>query len=79
MAQLPEADVAILNVGGVRSDLPAGPISRATLYRLLPFPDTLVVLKLSGAELQATLEEAIAGILDDQGGGGAYPYAAHLR
>ncbi len=79
LAEIPQADVAVLNAGGVRADLPAGPISLASVYRLLPFADTLVVLKLSGAELQSALEEAIAGIVEGQSGGGAYPYAVHLR
>ena len=51
--------VAIQNTGGIRRDIPAGPVSVATVYELLPFNNTLVILDLKGSELKAALEEAI--------------------
>ncbi len=74
-----EADIAIQNAGGVREDVPAGDITIATGYRLLPFANTLVNLTMSGAEIKAVLEEAVDYALDPSGSTGAYPYAAGLR
>lgn len=80
LARAPVADVAIQNAGGVRIDIPAGPISISDVYSLLPFANTLVELRLSGAEIRTALEEAVAGFMDHaDGSGGAYPVAANLR
>ena len=70
------ADIAIQNAGGVRASIPAGPVTIADIFTLLPFANTLHVLDLSGAEIIEMLEAAVA---DTESGGGAYPYAAGLR
>ncbi|HET9953114.1 MAG TPA: bifunctional UDP-sugar hydrolase/5'-nucleotidase [Polyangiaceae bacterium] len=48
----PEFDVAIINGGSLRADLPAGPLSYGTLYEAMPFDNGLVQLTLTGAELR---------------------------
>ncbi|NMO13713.1 bifunctional metallophosphatase/5'-nucleotidase [Pyxidicoccus fallax] len=54
------ADVGIMNPGGVRADLPAGPLSFGQVYEVLPFDNTVAVLQLTGAELRRLLELAHA-------------------
>jgi 5'-nucleotidase len=76
LAREGSADIAIQNAGGVRGSVPAGPITIADVFTLLPFTNTLHVLELSGAEIIETLELAVA---DTASGGGAFPYAAGLR
>ncbi|TVS03462.1 MAG: bifunctional metallophosphatase/5'-nucleotidase [Cyanobium sp. PLM2.Bin73] len=76
LAREGSADIAIQNAGGVRSSVPAGPVTIADVFTLLPFTNTLHVLDLSGAEIIETLELAVA---DTASGGGAFPYAAGLR
>ena len=73
------ADISILNAGGVRIDIPAGVISIATAYTLLPFANTLVNLEVTGAELVSVLEDALDYAIDPKGSKGAYPYASGLR
>jgi 5'-nucleotidase/UDP-sugar diphosphatase len=51
--------IAIQNAGGVRADIPAGDISVGTVYTVLPFGNTLIVMELSGRELKAALEEGV--------------------
>lgn len=51
------SDVAIMNPGGVRIDLPAGDISVAQVYELQPFGNTLMTMTLSGDELVKALED----------------------
>jgi 5'-nucleotidase / UDP-sugar diphosphatase len=75
----PRADVALQNAGGVRAPIAAGPISMNTASTLLPFNNVLVELELSGAQLVATLEDAVAHHLDQGQSSGAHPYAAGLR
>ena len=47
-----QADVGFVNSGGLRTDLEAGPMSRADLMALLPFDNELVRFTLTGAELE---------------------------
>jgi 5'-nucleotidase len=51
------ASIAILNPGGVRVDMVAGNISVGGIYRLLPFGNTLVNIKMNGKEIVAALED----------------------
>ncbi len=74
-----EADIALQNAGGVRIDIPAGPMSIADAYELLPFANTLVNLEMTGAQIKASLEEGIENAVMPDGSTGAYPYAAGLR
>ncbi len=74
-----ESDIALQNAGGVRIDIPAGPMSIADAYELLPFANTLVNLEMTGAQIKASLEEGIENAVMPDGSTGAYPYAAGLR
>lgn len=50
---VPEAAAAIYNVaGGLRADLPAGPLTYGRLFEVFPFDDRIVLLRLTGAELK---------------------------
>ena len=44
-------DVAFLNSGGIRKNLPAGPIRKMDIFEILPFDNKLVTFNLTGAEL----------------------------
>jgi 5'-nucleotidase len=54
------ADVAVMNPGGVRADLPAGPLTFGHVYEVLPFDNTVAVLQLTGAQLRRLLALAHA-------------------
>lgn len=51
MREYSGADVALMNRGGIRTDLRAGVLKRRDCYELCPFDNNLVVLSLTGAEL----------------------------
>ena len=55
------ADVALQNRGGLRSDLNAGPITRRDVFRMLPFNNTLIVLTMSGRDLEALMRRTVEG------------------
>jgi len=55
------ADVAVHNKGGLRRDLDAGPVTARQAFELLPFDNTLVLLELDGAELEALFRHALDG------------------
>lgn len=73
------ADVAIQNAGGVRIAIPAGSLSMNTAFTVLPFTNVLVELQMTGAQIVAVLEDAVANHLDNGGSSGSHPYAAGLR
>lgn len=74
-----EAEIALQNGGGVRTDLPAGPLSISAVYAMLPFSNMLVNLDMTGAELVQVLEEAVSYAVRPGGSKGSFPYAAGLR
>jgi 2',3'-cyclic-nucleotide 2'-phosphodiesterase (5'-nucleotidase family) len=45
---LPEADICMLNNGGLRTSLPEGNINVGKIFELMPFENEIVVLTLSG-------------------------------
>lgn len=74
-----DADLALINAGGVRIDLSAGPLVVKDVHTLLPFKNTLVQLKIPGSTLRAALENAVQAALGPGRNTGAYPYAAGMR
>jgi 5'-nucleotidase / UDP-sugar diphosphatase len=55
------ADIAVYNSGGIRNDLPAGPVTVRDLYQVAPFGNTLVTLKMRGEDVRALLEHGVGG------------------
>ncbi|MEI6215058.1 MAG: bifunctional metallophosphatase/5'-nucleotidase [Desulfuromonadales bacterium] len=51
--------IGIQNAGGVRTDILAGDITVGTVYTVLPFGNTLVVMELSGADVRNALEDGV--------------------
>lgn len=46
------ADVAVTNVGGLRSSLPKGNITSGDIYEIFPFENSLCILEMSGKSLK---------------------------
>ena len=44
-------DIAIGNMGGMRCEWPAGPVTRQSVFELMPFDNRLVVLTLTGNDI----------------------------
>jgi 2',3'-cyclic-nucleotide 2'-phosphodiesterase (5'-nucleotidase family) len=56
------ADVAIINNGGIRTVLPAGPVTYGMLYALQPFQNEVVRLSVDGTVLRQLLEQTVGTI-----------------
>ena len=57
--------IAVTNLGGIRADIRQGPMTRAHVFELLPFENTLITMKLSGRVLTRILSRelmAVSGI-----------------
>lgn len=70
------AEVALQNGGGLRAGLAAGPITWGDLLTVLPFSNTIAVLRLRGADLVAALENGFSAA---ESGAGRFPQLAGLR
>jgi 2',3'-cyclic-nucleotide 2'-phosphodiesterase (5'-nucleotidase family) len=46
-----KADAALMNVKGVRAGLPAGPITRESVYSMIPFENAVLTVKVKGEVL----------------------------
>jgi 2',3'-cyclic-nucleotide 2'-phosphodiesterase (5'-nucleotidase family) len=51
--------IALQNGGGVRETLPAGNITLADVFRVLPFGNALAIMNLTGAEIKSALEYSV--------------------
>src|ERR1700737_1267687 len=55
-----KGDVAIMNNGGIRTELRAGEATYGSLFEIQPFGNTLYSLTMSGAQLRGLLEEMVS-------------------
>ena len=55
-----EAEICIMNNGGLRSTLPKGNITRGDIYTLMPFDNELVILELNKSEFEGMLEYIVS-------------------
>ena len=58
--QIPDADFAIENSGGIRADISAGPLTFGGLYEVLPFDNVLVTATLTGSQVRQIFDLALA-------------------
>jgi 2',3'-cyclic-nucleotide 2'-phosphodiesterase (5'-nucleotidase family) len=56
MREVTKADIAFMNSGGIRMDIPKGKITLEQVYTLLPFDNNLVTMNLTGAQILEILE-----------------------
>jgi 5'-nucleotidase len=56
-ANLGGAQLALMNPGGIRADFDAGPVTYGEAFAVQPFGNSLVTMTLTGAELDAVLEQ----------------------
>lgn len=57
---LSKVDVVVLNPGGLRADLAAGPLTYGAVYEVIPFDNQLAVLTLTGDELKRVMSALFA-------------------
>lgn len=60
LAARPGADVAIMNGGGLRAPLPAGPLHYGALYEAFPFDNRFAIVRLRAAALAQGLAHHLA-------------------
>lgn len=57
MNESANSQIAFTNPGGIRADLPAGPITGDGIYKVCPFPNTICTTVMGGEQLLRFLEQ----------------------
>lgn len=70
----PGAQVAIMNAGGLRVGLPAGPVTRGQVLETMPFGNSIATMQLTGADLVAALRHGLGQL-----GRGGFPQMEGIR
>ena len=70
------ARIAIMNGGGLRAGIGAGPVSMGDIYTVMPFQNTLATFQLKGADVVAALEN---GASQYEEGAGRFAQVAGLK
>lgn len=61
LASVPGADLALNNsAGGLRADLPAGPLTFGSVYEVMPFDNRLVTIRLTGRQIKQVFASHLA-------------------
>jgi 2',3'-cyclic-nucleotide 2'-phosphodiesterase (5'-nucleotidase family) len=68
LAARPEAQVALTNGGGLRADIPAGPLTYGRLYEAMPFDNRFALIDLKGKHIRRLITTNI------QRGSGIYSW-----
>lgn len=78
LARLADQDItiAITNGGGLRASIGAGTATMGDVLTVLPFQNTLATMRLSGADIVASLESGVSAIEE---GAGRFPQVSGLR
>ncbi len=56
----PGADVALMNGGGIRADLPAGELTYGHVFEAMPFDNRLAVIRTRGSDLRKWLQNKLS-------------------
>ena len=54
------ADFAFTNLGGIRDEIPAGPVTPRQVFRVLPFGNSLMVFEMDGRLLKEVIEYRVS-------------------
>ncbi len=60
MAHVAGTKIGIQNRGGIRADLPQGPVTERDLFQISPFGNTVVVCTMTGEKLREVAERSLA-------------------
>jgi len=56
-----DADFSFQNLGGLRADLPAGPVTAGDIFSVLPFGNELVIIEVDGRVIRRIIERKLTG------------------
>ena len=57
-----KTQIGLQNIGGIRATIPKGSITWGDVFEVLPFQNTLVTVKVTGAQLKKTLNAGLLAV-----------------
>lgn len=60
-------EIAFTNAGGLRTDVPAGPITLGKVWEIIPFDNTIVTMELTGSQILEVLANRTKGMVQLSG------------
>lgn len=63
------SDIAFINAGSLRSSLDRGAVTIEDIFKVMPYPNEIIVVKLTGAEVLEVLARSVMGAREDEDGG----------
>ncbi len=63
------ADIALLNAGSLRASIDEGPITLEEVFKAMPYENEIVIVELTGREIEQILLRAVSGTREDEDGG----------
>jgi len=69
MREFTSAEIALINAGSIRSSINEGPITIEEIFRMMPYPNEIVVMELTGKEILDALTRSVRGSREDEDGG----------
>jgi 5'-nucleotidase / UDP-sugar diphosphatase len=63
------SDIAFINAGSLRSSLDKGAVTIEGIFKVMPYPNEIIMVKLTGAEILEALTRSIQGTREDEDGG----------
>jgi 5'-nucleotidase/UDP-sugar diphosphatase len=63
------AQIALVNSGTMRASIQQGPVTVEDVFKTVPFANELVVMELTGAEIEQALQRSVSGSREDEDGG----------
>jgi len=76
MLEISDADVALMNGGGIRSSISAGEVTLGDVISVLPFGNIVTVIEVTGADLYEMMEHGLSRLPEQHGG---YPHIAGMQ
>jgi 5'-nucleotidase/UDP-sugar diphosphatase len=78
------ADFALTNAGGIRKQLETDGskdriVKMEDVFTIKPFPNELIVVNITGAEMKTALEQGVQNWIDLLNSDGSHPYASGMR
>lgn len=69
MRNYTSSDIALINAGSLRSSLDKGPITIESVFKVMPYPNEIIVAQLTGSEILDVLARSVQGTRADEDGG----------
>ncbi|MDA8138654.1 MAG: 5'-nucleotidase C-terminal domain-containing protein [Desulfobacteraceae bacterium] len=63
------AQIGMINSGALRSSIKEGPVTVEDVFKAMPYANELVLVNLTGAEIEQTLARSVQGAREDEDGG----------